>query len=179
VSKISQVTVLAEDERHQRFAKGYLERCGIGGYAVRYQLAPSGRECAEQWVRQTYSKEVAVCRRRQARTWLLVLIDADTKDVQYRAQQLAASLQDSLQKARSRNEPVAHLVPKRNIETWVLCLNGKTVDEETDYRRDPTVDSQIRTAAEAFFGCSRDNPQPQPTCVPSPLTAIPEVRRLR
>jgi len=32
-------------------------------------------------------------------------------------------------------EQIARLVPKRNIETWILCLNGQAVDEDTDYKR--------------------------------------------
>jgi hypothetical protein len=32
-------------------------------------------------------------------------------------------------------EQIARLVPKRNIETWTLCLNGQAVDEDTDYKR--------------------------------------------
>jgi hypothetical protein len=32
-------------------------------------------------------------------------------------------------------EQIAQLVPKPNIETWILCLNGQAVDEDTDYKR--------------------------------------------
>jgi len=40
-----------------------------------------------------------------------------------------------------QDESVARLVPKRNIETWTLCLNAGTVDEETDYTPAHYIDS--------------------------------------
>ena len=30
------------------------------------------------------------------------------------------------------HEQIARLVPKRNVETWILCLNGQAADEDTD-----------------------------------------------
>jgi hypothetical protein len=33
-------------------------------------------------------------------------------------------------------EQIARLVPKPNIETWILCLNGQAVDEDTDLQKE-------------------------------------------
>jgi hypothetical protein len=70
------------------------------------------------------------------------------------------------------------LIPKRNVETWVFCLSGRQVDEDTDYSREAGIDELIKPAATAFFDCSRLNAAPPALCVPSLLAAIPEVRRL-
>ena len=34
---------------------------------------------------------------------------------------------------RSANEPILHLIPARNIETWLAYLRGETVDERAIY----------------------------------------------
>jgi hypothetical protein len=70
------------------------------------------------------------------------------------------------------------LIPKRNVETWVLCLGGRQVDENTDYSREGGIDELIKPAAITFFSWSRPNVTPPACCVPSLLAAIPEVRRL-
>ena len=98
---------------------------------------PQGQGSGEQWVRLTYPAEVGALRRRQAkaRTALIVVIDADTGTVEYRLGQLDESLRhNQIESFDPHSERVARLVPRRNIETWILCLNGESVDEETDYK---------------------------------------------
>jgi hypothetical protein len=72
---------------------------------------------------------------------------------------------------------IVHLIPKRNIETWILHLSGEDVDEEARYRgRD--VDSRIAPAALKFYELTRANAPIRDNCLPSLLTAIPEAQRL-
>jgi hypothetical protein len=78
---------------------------------------------------------------------------------------------------RAEDEAIVHLIPKRHIETWILCLKGERVDEETDYRH-RGVDEHIKTAASTLFNWSRPNTVPAEHCVESLGLAIPEVRRL-
>jgi hypothetical protein len=73
---------------------------------------------------------------------------------------------------------IAHLIPRRNIETWVLCLHDRTVDEETDYRKDPAIDELVNPAGQKFFALSRPNASLPPKCVPSLNDAMPEIRRI-
>jgi hypothetical protein len=80
--------------------------------------------------------------------------------------------------ARTDVEVIVHLIPKRNVETWILCLNDRSVDEITDYSGEGGIDGLIPRAAVTFFEWSRPNATPPTHCVDSLLAAIPEVRRL-
>jgi hypothetical protein len=117
-------------------------------------------------------------REAKARSSLVVAIDADTGDLSRRSRQLRESLDAERLPARTERERIVHLVPKRNIETWILNLNGGQVDEETDFRRAPGIDDQIANAASTFFDWSRPNAAVPDHCVPSLRAAIPEIRRL-
>jgi hypothetical protein len=174
------VTVLVEGDRDKQFVRGYLSRLGFDRHAARFEPVPAGKQSGEQWVRQRYATIVGACRARAARamTAAVVVIDADTEDVARRRQQLAAELERSGLAPRSVDERIAHFIPKRNIETWILCLQGIEVDETSDYKRDTRIEDRIRPAALAFFELTRPNTQPQANCIPSLLVAIPEARRL-
>jgi hypothetical protein len=131
-------------------------------------------------VRERYAKTVGAYRSRASRaeTALIVAIDADTGDSDRRLRQLQEALVQAELAPRTHQERIVHLIPKWNIETWILNLNGRNVDEDTDYRREQRMDEQIANAASTFFDWSRPNATPPAQCVPSLLSAIPEVRRL-
>jgi hypothetical protein len=178
MSRPSWAIVLAEDRRQQTFVRRYLQR-KYPQIQIRNEPLPAGRAAGEQWVRQRYAKNIAAYRTRAARaeTALVVAIDADTADVDYRVAQLRNAL-GAGQLPRAPEERITHLIPKRNIETWILCLNGHDVDEATDYRHEHGIDDQTKSAAETLFDWSRENFTIPPGCVPSLQAAIPEIRRL-
>jgi hypothetical protein len=180
VSRPSRVVVLAEDRRHQRFVQKYLERLGHAQHDVYSEELPSGRGCGEQWVRKRYASAVARYRSRSSRaeTALIVAIDANGGDVARRLRQLDQALAEAALFPRSEDEKIVHLIPRRNIETWVLCLNGRTVNEDEDYTREREIDEQFQHAAVTLFEWSRQHAVPARHCVPSLYAAIPEVRRL-
>ena len=153
MAKASRVEVLVEDERHQRFVRRYLYSLGYSGHDIHFEDLPSGKGSGEQWVRVNYAKAVRVYRARHARaeTALVPAIDSDNGDSDRRTQQLQSALIQAALTPRAVDERIAHLIPKRNIETWILCLNGKTVDENTDYSQEGGIDDQIRPAAATFF----------------------------
>jgi hypothetical protein len=169
VSKASQVIILAEDQRHQRFVRHYLYRLGYQLHHIRLESLPNGRGSGEQWVRDRHTKSVAAYRARHARTALIVVIDADNHSVQQRLRQLPGS--------RSPEEAIAVLIPKRHIETWILCLNGENVDEETDYHS-RELDHLIKPGAVTAWDWTRDATTVPSHCVESLLTAFPEFRRI-
>jgi hypothetical protein len=179
MASASRVIVLAEDQCHQRFVHGYLRRLGYLPHDIRDAELPSGRGCGEQWVRERYEREVREYRRRSARaaTALVAVIDADRGDVNRRLQQFHQALIQARLAQRTPDERIVHLVPKRSIETWILCLNGGAVDEETDYSQED-IAKQVAPAATALFEWSRPNNTPPSHCISSLLAAIPEVRRL-
>ncbi len=128
---------------------------------MRIQPSPRGRGSAEAWVREHYVEEVARYRSRQAKrakTALIVMIDADTKTVKQRLDQLDQALKASGGSALGTSEEIARLVPKRNVETWILCLTDEAVDEETDYKtsRDDWS-ALIRQAARALYDWSHSD----------------------
>lgn len=124
MSKPSLVIVVLEDDYHEMLIRRYLINCGWERHAIRTHRSPSGRGSAESWVRQRFVNETIVYRRRQARalTALIVMIDADTRTVQDRLNQLNQALTDSGQQTVADTERIARLIPKRNVETWILCL---------------------------------------------------------
>jgi hypothetical protein len=188
VSSLARVIVLAEDERHQRFIRQYLYRLpahAAGGrqyevHDIRPVTAPGGRGSAEQWVRKQYPEEVKEYRKRSAhrKLALLVAIDADTGEVDRRVRQLREALEQAGLAARANGETIVHLIPKRSVETWIVCLSGEQAVELTDYSRRGDVDALIPAAAATLFAWSRPNAMPPANCVPSLSAAIPEVRRL-
>ncbi|MFZ3266636.1 MAG: hypothetical protein WA172_21715 [Terriglobales bacterium] len=134
MSEPSLVIVLLEDEHHKRFVYKYLNNRGLKPHAIRILTSPAGAGSAENWVRRTFVNEVTNYRRRRvkAATALILVIDTDIHAVQDRLTQLDQALKDG------RREPVdverdqiARLVPKRNVEAWILCLNARVVDEKT------------------------------------------------
>ncbi len=175
------MVVLAEDARQQRFVRRYLYRLGYNHYQIEFEPPVSGRGSGEQWVRARYARTVLAYRAqtRRVSTALVVVIDADKGGVAGRHQQFQASLRESRVTSRGGDEPVVHLIPKRNIETWVLFLTGVEVDEETDYHDRLRLDERIDTAATAFFDGSRANTKPPDHWIASLLLAIPEVQRLK
>jgi hypothetical protein len=180
VNRPSRVVVLAEDTRQQQFVRRYLYRLGYNHYQIEFEPPVSGRGSGEQWVRARYARTVLAYRAQTKRvsTALIVVIDADKGGVATRRQQFQASLRESRVTARGDDEPVVHQIPKRNIETWVLCLTGAEVDEETDYHDRPRINEQIAPAAIAFFDGSRPSMQAPEHSIASLRSAIPEVQRL-
>lgn len=149
---------------------------------MRFVPFPAGAESGEQWVRERFALEVEAYRRRRARaeTTLIVVIDADDLSVKERLAQLDRNLDDAqVDRIRTDAEQIARLVPKRNIETWILCLNDVPVDEATDYKRyrnDWTT--LIRTAIETLYNWTRPNAQMPNSCISSLRLGVAELTRL-
>lgn len=174
----SRVMVLVEDRRQQTFLRRYLYRLGYSHHDIVFEDLPVGGS-GEQWVRNRYSVLVKECRGRQAKTALLAAIDADTGTVATRQHQLAKELTQAGMAARAGGEAIAHLIPRRNIETWVFCLTDTVVDEETDHKdRGPMIDVLIKPAALNLFEWSRPNAAIPAHCIPSIHEAIAELSRL-
>jgi len=182
VSKSSRVyfIVVLEDARHEMVARRYLKKHGVGEREMRIERSPSGEGNAEGWVRKTFVKEVNVYRGRHAKTALIVVIDADTHTVQERWRQLDQALEDGGKQAVVvEHEQIARLVPKRNIETWILCLTEQTADEDTDYKRTRhDWNDLIPLAAETLFQWTRPKAELPDYCIDSLRSGVRELNRL-
>jgi hypothetical protein len=143
--------ILAEDRQQQQFARRWLVARGYDKRKIVLLDIPVGEGAGEQYVRRKYPDEVAIHRRKanHINLRLLVLIDADTSEVQYRLGQLAESLEAARAAPVERKEGIALLVPRRNIETWVHYL-GNQADESTDYK--PKTMEEVTAAAERLAG---------------------------
>ena len=73
---------------------------------------------------------------------------------------------------------VAVLIPKRNVETWILCLTRESVDEVTDYS-DRDLNAFTKEAAEIFYEWSRPNYTVPESCIPSLNQGLQEIQRIR
>lgn len=177
--KRSTVIALVEDQHHQMFIYRYLRARGFSKHEIRTKPSPLGEGSAEQWVRANYSIEVRAYRTRHAKTALIVVIDADAHTVDERLAQLSQALHQAGSPPVQMNEPVAHLVPKRNVETWILFLNADQVDEEADYKSTShNWNDLIPAAATTLFQSTRPNAAIPDQCIGSLTRGINELRRL-
>ena len=181
--KPSQVIVLVEDERHEMLVRRYLRRRGMELHQMTFVPFPSGKGSAEQWVRSRFAKEVSAYRNRihgrKAATALIVVIDADAHTVDERLAQLAQALREAGGQPLDGKERVARLVPRRNVETWILCLNEHHVDEVTDYKgRRSDWNELVPVASETLFQWTRPNAPVPGYCIDSLAKGIAELRRI-
>lgn len=125
-------------------------------------------------------KSVRIAVGRPELTALIVVLDADTGTVQDRLRQLDQALLDSGKSiVDATTERIARLVPKRNIETWLLCLNMKAASEDIDYKCTRHDWSElIPPAAENLFEWTRPNAQLPNSCADSLRSGIDELKRL-
>jgi len=181
MSNPSLVIVLAEDKHQRMLVFRYLKKCGLKDHAMRFRQSPAGRGSAENWAQRQFVKETGAYRHRRARarTALIVIIDADARTVQDRLSQLDQALAQSGKQTVGGSEQIARLVPKRNVETWILCLNGQAVDEDTDHKRERNDWSElIPPAARTLRHWTRSTNQPPNHCVSSLRTGVQELKRL-
>jgi len=179
--RIATIILLVEDRNQENLIRRYLQQRGHDNRNMYIRKLPGGQGSGEQFVRERYAAEVRAIRSQLSRTkaCLIAMIDADSGLVEDRRRQFERALQDAEEPARSASEPILNLIPKRNVETWILCLNSEVVDELRDYRHDPRVSTQsIRQAASTLFSWTRLNPGIPNTCVPSLQECLPEFDRV-
>lgn len=161
-------------------ARHYLVRCGHHPRNIRVRRAPRGQGSGEQFVRNYYPIEVEHYRSRSKmrQAALVVAIDADAGTVKKHERELERVLVARRQAKRAPAEKIASLIPKRHIETWVLCLSGETVDEIVNYKNRADIDGLVKPAAAALYEWSRPGTNVPVSCVPSLRNGLKEVRRI-
>ncbi|MBU4263700.1 MAG: hypothetical protein KKC76_17735 [Proteobacteria bacterium] len=126
MSKASQIIILCEDKAHELFVKRFL-RMGwdVKPRAIRVPPYPNGKGSGKKHVEDNISLEAEALRRRPASTILLVIQDADELSVG----QIRSNLDAKLLSPRNDNEPIAYIIPKWHIQTWIAYLDGRNVNE--------------------------------------------------
>jgi hypothetical protein len=170
-----QVLILTEDKQQRTFVERFLKGISFK-HKLRSLPLSAGKGSGEQNVREHYAEQVQELRRCSGHLQraLVVVVDADTGEVADRQRQLkSANLEP-----RGASERVIHLIPRRNVETWIECLLGKKVDEKQEYpKRLKGRESECQPAVNRLIELYRTNLQPPPEC-PSLATALEELRRL-
>jgi hypothetical protein len=179
-AQAAHTVVLCEDTQHETFVRRFLKGKGWATRQIRTERAPAGRGSAEQWVRERLPIELRAYRQRSthARTYLIVVLDADTGTVAGHVDELEqACRQDGLD-PRGADERVLFVIPRRNIETWLAYLRGEPVDEDTTYPRYESEGDCRRDVRVLQEICDGQRQWPQPAPPRSLLTACDEYNRL-
>lgn len=179
-----QFVILCEDQRSRDFLRRYLKRsrASVTDRQIRVVPYPAGKGCGFQHVLDRYAAEVRAMRRVTVKAALMVMVDADACEVSERLDQLDEALRKAAVPVRQMHEPVALLVPKRNIQTWIEHLRADppaAVDEGVSYpepqstrKREhwaPAVDRLVTLLSESAAW---------PDCPPSLEAARAEFARL-
>jgi hypothetical protein len=179
--RIASIILLVEDIHQENLLRHYLKQLGHNNRNMRVVKVEPGRGSGEQFVREQYAAEVRAIRARLTRTkaCLIVMIDADIGSVNDRRRQFERALRDADELLRSPTEPILNLIPKRNVETWILCLNLQQVNEIDDYRHDTRIEAQsIKRAAGTLFSWTRPNANIPELCAPSLRECLAEFSRI-
>jgi hypothetical protein len=161
-----QIMILCEDRQQEVFARYFFKNRGFTGL-FRAKICPPSSQSGEQYVRTQYPVEVKAYRQNRNRVsiGLVVIIDADTSTVQDRLDWLARTLVEDSQQNRQSDEAIAIFVPKRNIETWIHYLQGKTVNEEEAYSKfhnsEASCKGDVENLAQQCYSQSLPNNAPE------------------
>jgi hypothetical protein len=181
-SRVSKAVLLCEDQRHESFLIAYLKQCGVRspGRVLTARVASKLRQGGNVgWVLDEFPKELRAIRKRHARSLLIVMVDADDGAVADRRRQLNERAQKADLEPLDNEDPVALLVPKRHVETWIRALLGERVNEEQDCKANkPPAKSELRQASDCLYQWVRLNAVPGPTCIPSLEAAFATLRMI-
>ncbi len=128
------LVVRCEDLQHQVFLYRFLIEKGVTPRRIDIQHCPKARGDAIHWVKTEHVCEIAQLRKRpHLLKGVVTVADADKLTVEDRKNQFDAALVADGQRPRQPNEPIAVVIPRRQIETWILHLRGEVIDETREY----------------------------------------------
>jgi hypothetical protein len=180
--RIAQVFVLAEDKQQRSFVERLLKELGYPPRKLRPIPLPAGEGSGEQHVREQYPIQVQNLRPQMKfkDVALVAIIDADKGTVMDRQKQLAEQLDAAKLDPRGPREKIVHLIPCRNVETWIHYLLDKTAvfDEESEYPKFKGRERECQKAVEELAQLCKSNEPLPANCLPSLVAAIGELKRL-
>ncbi len=187
MSNPAPVVILAEDQRQVRLVRTYLRTRHPSFNQKQIFNAPmaNGQGSGAQWVINQYETQLRAHLIRRAKLpderrpekWLIIVIDADNNNVQDRLNEfrkrIAESRDERVRRCRAENENIAQLVPKWSVETWILNLNGETVDENMRYKlQNRAWDDLTKSAGSELNGWVRSKDDSPIHCTPSLREAL-------
>lgn len=131
MSKASQIIVLCEDQAHEVFVRRFLKSgWKRGPHDIRVEPYPKGKGSGKKFVQDNAANQVKAYRSRQASTVLIIVLDADEKEVASIQNLFYKEIEDhTKKKGRGEKEQIAYVIPKWHIQTWLAYLDGQEVDE--------------------------------------------------
>jgi len=174
------VTILCEDLLAATVVRRLLIARGFAKRNIYVHDLPSGAGAGSQFVHDAYPTAVRAVRRGHVAASLVVHTDADNRSVQERHADLATALAAAAEPARAPNEPIALIVPKWEIDTWVHHARGNAVVESTAYTS-AKIHSEEAAAADDVIGVLLplwEGTAVAPAHLPSIATAVGELGRL-
>ena len=179
-SRVSQVVLLCEDDLQARLVRAFMKLLGLNAQVreiIASRMAYGGNV---SWVLNRFPSELHACRQRHklVRTLLIVMIDADDFSTEERRRALSNKCVAAEYSPLIENDPLAILIPKRHVETWICNLLGIAVEETQDCKSiASTKKEDIRRAAQTLEAWVT-NVLPE-SCVPSLKQSVPELRRIQ
>ena len=181
-NRFAQVIILVEDKQQRTFVSRLLQAIGYPVHKLKILPIPAGEGSGEQYVREQYPIQVKELRPRAKYmdVALVAIIDGDLSTVLARQKQLADQLEGSELEPRGADEKIIHLIPCRNIETWIEYLLDTTaaVDETNTYPKLKGRERDCQKAVEEMVRLCKTTQALPATCPPSLATAITELKRL-
>lgn len=140
--------------------------------------------CGAQHVTMNFPVVLRAIRSRAARVdaALVVHIDVDNtpklrRSVEDRCRDLDEACDEQKVARVGAADPVARLIARREIETWIRFLLGEPVDEETQYPKLSDHEADAEPAAKSFAEHARSKTVP-PEAPPSLATGLGEFGRV-
>lgn len=172
------LVLLCEDSQTNSFVRRFLSHRNFRTRDILTLPLPRGGGSGEQWVRSRYPQELSTIRGRLD-AYLIVVIDADVHEVDFRKRQLDQECDQRSIPRRTQDDRVIVVVPKRNIETWFAYLQGdEEVDEGKSYPRLGRPRDCHPMADRLFRICHEQQRLPE-SAPPSLAEACEEYRKLR
>ena len=111
----------------------------------------------EQWIGKQYPEQLKAIRHKK-NAYLIVVIDVDTGNVENRHKELeTACTEEGIPlRGHKKDANVLHIIPRRDIETWLAYLGGMNVDKSTVYPK-PKNESNYKEHERSLYNmCHRD-----------------------
>lgn len=173
------IVLLCEDMQTESFVYNFLKHRNFKHHDFTFLCASrASKGSAEQWVRKKYPRQLKAIRSKR-NAYLIVVIDADAGTIDDRRRELATACREEGISPRAKTDfNVLHIIPRRNIETWLAYLDGRDVDESTVY---PKLEHQrnCRKHAESLYNMCHKNQTLREPAPPSLREACNEYHKLQ
>lgn len=173
------VVILREDKQHGAFVRRLLIKLGRNKREIRELPPPANIKQGRAAVLEHLAQEVDQHRKGYCSTKsrrLVLIIDADDFSTVETKRQIQSKLTEAKLPAISSGEGVVQLIPKREIETWLDFLEGKSISEDDRPIQRKQCEGSIADPVQKFVDFVRQPHLMSDDVLPSLKAAVGEVR---